>query len=550
MTRPLRRLCGACVLATTTLATAQDDEKSPWQLRDIRITTRNVYSDEQAADNVVYRLLNILHVPTKVDVVRREMWFAEGDIVTTDTIAELERNLRAFGKFGAASAALVPTGEPGVADLEIDTRDRLSLILAARPSFVGGVTGFSGIIGESNLFGWGKRFVVSGDTNSDGEQSIDVSFDDPQVLQTWYRLHTEAAVTDEGHLVAFDLERPFKHLEDPLSYGIAAETLERDVDYFDRGESVAEVPLAQNDGRVFVAHGFGPRDLRGTLGADLAYRQSDYRPAVGPAAAQVRVPGDTQRADLGVFGSVDWAHSYLELQGVDTFDYVQDEELGASGELRFGGALRDEEGAPSELQPVLSGSARTAFRPVTDTYVTLASSGTARWYGGETKGWRFSGAAHVFQTSLPRQTLAASLSFDAAVETQDLQPQFTLGENNGLRGYPAREFAGTRFLRLNVEDRIDTGLDVLSVHVGLAAFFDCGWVHGPAQGLSQGDSIKSAGVGLRFGSSEILGRNIVRVDFAQPLDDVAGEDYGFSVSFAVGQVFSFFGNTNELLSEF
>jgi hypothetical protein len=545
-----RRLTGACVLATTALAAAQENEKSPWQLREIRITTRNIYSDEDAAENVVYRLLNILHIPTKVDVVRREMWFAEGDIVTTDTIEELESILRAFGKFGAASAALVPTGEPGVADLEVDTRDRLSLILAARPSFVGGVTGFTGIIGESNLFGLGKRFVVAGDTNSDGEQSIDVSYDDPQVLESWYRLHAEGAVTEEGYLAAFDLTRPFKHLEDPLSYGVNAESLERDVDYFDHGESVAEVPLGQNDGRVFVSHAFGPRDLRGTVGADLAYRQSDYSPAKGTAAAQIRVPGDATRGDLGVFGSVHWVDSYLKLQGVDTFDYVEDETLGASGDLRVGGALRDEEGASSELQPVLSGSARTAIKPVTDTYLTLESSGTARWYGGETKGWRFSGAAHAFQTSLPRQTLAASLTLDAAVETQDLQPQFTLGEDNGLRGYPAREFAGTRFVRLNLEDRIDTGLDVLSVHVGVAVFFDSGWVHGAAQGLSQGESIKSTGIGLRFGSSEILGANIVRVDFAQPLDTVGGEDYGFSVSFAVGQVFSFFGNTNELVTEF
>jgi hemolysin activation/secretion protein len=182
--------------------------------------------------------------------------------------------------------------------------------------------------------------------------------------------------------------------------------------------------------------------------------------------------------------------------------------------------------------------------------LTLDAIGSARWYAGSEQGWFLTAAAHAFQMSLPAQTLAASLTFDAAFDVQGLAPQLTLGEDNGLRGYPAREFGGSRIVRLNIEDRIRTGIEILSVHVGAAGFFDVGWVHGESQDLSLGEAIKSVGVGLRFGSSELFGRNVGRVDFAWPLDDVNGVSYDLSVSFSAGQVFSFFGNATELRREF
>jgi hypothetical protein len=139
---------------------------------------------------------------------------------------------------------------------------------------------------------------------------------------------------------------------------------------------------------------------------------------------------------------------------------------------------------------------------------------------------------------------------DVAAERQDLVPQLTLGEDNGLRGCPAREFSGIRYARLNLENRIDTGLEVLSVRLGAAAFCDVGWMHDPSQGLSMSDPIRAVGVGLRLGSSHLFGSKVLRLDVAWPLDDYGGEDYGVSVSFATGQVFTVFGNASELRRDF
>jgi outer membrane protein assembly factor BamA len=129
-------------------------------------------------------------------------------------------------------------------------------------------------------------------------------------------------------------------------------------------------------------------------------------------------------------------------------------------------------------------------------------------------------------------------------EGEDLPIELTLGEDNGLRGYPAREFSGTRRLRFNLEDRIDTGLEVRTVRFGLVPFFDAAWIGDEGWG----SPLASVGVGLRIGSPEIFGRGVLRFDLAFPLTEVGGESFDPSLSIALGQVFTFFGNSSLLSS--
>ena len=122
--------------------------------------------------------------------------------------------------------------------------------------------------------------------------------------------------------------------------------------------------------------------------------------------------------------------------------------------------------------------------------------------------------------------------------------ELTLGEDNGLRGYPAREFSGSRRVRFNFEDRIDTGLEFRTVRLGLVPFFDTAWI-----GDNEwGSPLASVGLGLRIGSPEIFGRGVLRFDLAFPLTEVGGESFDPSLSIALGQVFTFFGNSSLLTS--
>jgi hemolysin activation/secretion protein len=82
-------------------------------------------------------------------------------------------------------------------------------------------------------------------------------------------------------------------------------------------------------------------------------------------------------------------------------------------------------------------------------------------------------------------------------------------------------------------------------------FYDIGWAYDAGQSLALANGFSAAGVGLRFGSSNLLGPTVVRIDVAWPLRNRPGvEDYGMSVSLGVNQVFGFFGARSDLRSDF
>ncbi|HEU4420381.1 MAG TPA: hypothetical protein VFT55_15705 [Planctomycetota bacterium] len=537
----------ACALGLAAAPLAAQ-EPEPVRLRNVEIRTRDVFADEDADGNPFYWLANALHMVTREHVVACENWLRPGDSITSEQIAELERNLRASHLFGAVAVSQRPAGD-GMTDLVIDTRDKFSLNLSASLSRVGGVDKFGVRAAESNLFGTGKQLALAANEKED-EYERYVRFTDPQLLGSWHRFSIRTGRTEEGPFTSVELVRPLKHLEDPYSYGARYSGVDEDQDYYRFGESTAELPLRRHSVQLFAAGAAGPRDARSTRGLELRLSTSEYGAATGPDRALVRVPGDTDAIELGPYFAYALRSRYDKVTRLDAIDYVEDLELGISLLGRVAARLRDEQGVGSDVDPVLGAGVRIATQPLAETYVTFAGEGSVAWGGDGLHTWNGRFALHAYQMSLRPQTLCASLTYDFAGETRDPVPQLTLGEDNGLRGYPAREFAGSRFTRLNLEDRIDTGIEVLSVRLGLVAFADAGWVHGPQQGLSMGEAIRSVGCGLRFGSSHLFGGGVGRLDIAWPLDDVDGNSYGVSVSFSIGQVFTFFGNANELNTGF
>lgn len=519
------------------------------RLRQVHVSTRNVFAAEEAEDNLLYRLANALHWPTEHSVVAREVWLVPGQPVSPQEIAELERHLRAFGIYGAATVTARPVpgaADPGEVDLFVDTRDRFTLGASGSYSSVGGVEKINVQLSESNLFGTGKQVAVNY-SSEDEDTASSLRWSDPQFLGSWHQLEATIGDADTGAFGGLSLVRPFHHRLDDRSHGAIYSGADTEARYYSSGQEVAAAPVLRHDVRLFGALREGGYRVRRALGLDLRLSRRSYEPATGPLAATIDVPGDTDTVQLGPYFTFDLEDRYEEVTGLDSLGFVEDLTLGSSLRVQPGVQLRDEEGAGSRADAVLGATFRWAVEPVDRTYLTLAAGGDVRFHEDDLRGYRGAFAVHLFNQSLPRQTLAASYAFDLIGDEDGLPPQLTLGEDNGLRGYPAREFAGTRIGRLNLEDRFDTGLELWSVHLGLVGFLDLGWVDDPVTG---DDPIRSWGVGLRFGSTNLLGRRVLRVDFAWPLDDFAGEDYGMSISVTTGQVFTFFGNASELSRSF
>lgn len=532
----MRRIPWTTALLLPGIALAQQVTEPSGRLREVRIVTGDVFPATGADQGLLYGLVNALHWTTREDVIARELWFAPGDVVDRALAAELERNLRALNLFADVTVRLVATDTPGAVDLEITTRDRLTLSFGGGASYVGGVAGLNVGIGEANLFGTGDHVGASFRRNSEGEYRGGVVYTDLHLFDTWHTGTVRYDRTDEGNSYALDLSRPFHHLTDPRSYGTGFLHSESEVDYYDGGDSVAAVQDVHTAVNARLSWGSGPRDERRGAGFVLDFDRHDYGDISGPLGPTLRVPGDTWSTFAGVRGTWQSVAGYRKVEGLDTLVYVQDLTLGLDAGAVLGARWRDEAGRGGELQPELRAWTSWASEPIGDVYTKVRAAGSVREDGGKVVGWYGSVAARAFAMVSELHTLCGNVAFDAAEELQDLPAQLTLGEDTGLRGYDVRLFAGTRRLHGNLEHRFDTDVELATVHLGLVAFFDAGWV-GADSGL--GRPFTAAGAGLRLGSKPLFGGGILRIDFARPFVEVPGQDNGWKLSVSVGQVFGF-----------
>ncbi len=533
--------------ALAPLATAQQPEgPARGRLRQVLVTTQDVFDDATASKRLLARLVNGIHWETAEATVRREIWLQPGEMVTAEQAAELERNLRATGLFAEVTVRLVFVEGSDLLDLEVKTSDRLSLFFGAGASYVGGVTGFRAAAGDSNLFGLGDRLGVSYAETSDGEFRGSLAFTDRHLFDTWHTATLRASRGDDGDSFGLEVRRPFKHLADPFGYGFAAEQVSDEVEYYRHGESVAQVPDQHTSLAGDLAWADGPADRRHYAGLTFAVDDHVYQSATGSLAPDFRVPGNTQSLFVGAQVRWDLVDGYREVKGLDTLDFVQDLTLGASFGATLGTRWRDEAGADADLQPVLALDAKWAGEPLRDVFLSFDTRGQLRYDGGEAVGWQAHAGSWLYAMTSRRNALCSSATLDAVEEKQDLPVELTLGEDNGLRGYPARQFAGTSRLRTNFEDRYDLGTGLATLRFGAVAFFDAGWVGEPS---ALGRPYTSTGVGLRVGSKPLFGSGILRIDLARPLDLVDGVSDGWKVSVTVGQVFTFGGNASSLAAQ-
>lgn len=546
--RPSSLLSAACWLAASLLGPITGAAQAPavprggssegttalaWRLGTIDVRTSGVYPEEGSLGRLLPRLVNATHWTTQEKVIRREIWKSRGDTVTEDFARELERNLRGTGLFAEATAELVPSGEDGVRNLVVRTRDRLSISGGASGSFVGNVASGGFSLSESNLFGSGDRLRFGFFENDDDEFRGSLSYRDRYLFDSWTSGTVEVGRTDQGDFAGARITRPFRYLEDNFAWEVNGRTAEAERDYFFRGDTVTEVPFDETGAGASATWRSGTAERFWTRGLVARFTDTVYGRTRGADIGAL--PGDTQSTFLGAsFGFADIT-GFDRVTGLDTLQFIQDVQLGLSISAEAGATLRAEEGQSSESQPTGAINLRSTHRFGETRYLSLGASGAARVQSGEAVGWDSRLDLRAFDLTLAPHTFAFSASLVNAEENQDLPVQLTLGEDSGLRGYPRREFAGDRVLRLNLEDRIDLGISTRSFDLGAVVFADIGWAS--QRGMGFGRPLRSVGAGLRIGSNALLGDGVLRLDLSFPLDELDGVSYDPLLSFTLGQVF-------------
>lgn len=486
----------------------------------IEIEARDVFDTEQPDEALwPYRLANRLHISTRESTLRQRLAIAVGDPFDPRAIGESERLLRALSYI--YDARIVPIRyHEGLVDLLVVTRDVWTLGLGVGFSREGGENESSFEINESNLLGFGKTLELKYEDELD-RTSYRVRYLDEALFGSRNQMRILASDNSDGHRYTIDVERPFYELDDRRAWGVRVVDDERRVrlyaagreqDKFFRDAQFYELRGGLSTGYV---DGWSRRVVAGATWDDATYRRE--RPVISQNAAKP-------------FFERTLAYPWVELQLIedrwieaDNLDRIvrtEDLNLGLETRARIGFSSESLGGDRDRWLFELGVS--KAWRP-NRSFVLRTSLAAGGRTGGEDglEDALLSFSLRSYLRTFRRHNLVVAI--DAEVG-RDLDPerQLFLGGDTGLRGYPRRFQAGDRRMRLTVEQRFYSQIELFKLfHLGGAVFADVGraWYEdGNPYRDAPDDTLRDIGLGLRLASSRSSKGVMIHFDVAFPLD--------------------------------
>lgn len=516
-------------------------EPSPWGKTIGRIWSHN---DDVFAERGFLQFFNLFHVTSKPAVVAREVVLVRGQPWDGDKAEETARRLR-DPVFSSVAVVLPVRGEaPGTVDVLVVTRDIWSLRFNTNYRYQNSSLTFLAIsISENNLLGRRKLLSVAYDMDQ-GQVGIGPLFLDKNLLGRHLDVRARVAglfsrdellddgrFASEGSESAIDVARPLWNLGEKWGGGVSFShrfAVERSfrgagLRTYDNPDTTEDEQAPwRYDQRRWALSASLVRQLGGAVKHRLGagYAIESQRPSVpddfvGDEVLRAAFARDvlprTERTSLPFVSYGMFRPRYRTLRNVATYDLAEDVQLGLDLDASLGVGV------------VLLGSDNAFARgAVSASYaVPLARDGALRVYAslaGRLDGGRFIDNVSTAEVRLVSPSLAGwgrvvaeARGFSRWSETQNRF--FTIGSDNGLRGFSIGEFAGQRKVALQVEGR-SRPWPLAFFRVGGVLFYDAG---GAAASLGVMRLHHDVGVGARLLIPQ-LSRELMRFDFAVPLD--------------------------------
>ena len=500
----------------------------------IELDLQDVYPDEGGVpQQMPYSMANWLHVRTRLEVVRRELLFAEGDVYQPELLAETERNLRRFRYLRHVRVeASQPAG--GLVNVRVHTIDAWSTKLQVNLGSDGGeMTGSAGIT-EDNLLGFGKALSAFYVVDSERD-SARFFFQDPRVRGSPLSLGLGYAFGSELTQFQAQLSRPFSSSLTPWSWGGSVET--RDVLEFlyDSGEE--SLRFVQDRRRI---EAFLARSLRSTpelirrVRVGWRWSQDEFAPEQ-PGESLPASFDDSDRRFIGPVLSGEWRQiNFIREQNINSYGRDEDFNLGTQ--------LSAETGLYAEAFGSMNGalglgasvSRGLAFGSGSFAIGSVRASGRLEGSGLRNGQLRF--RVDGYNRIQRRVTLAASVQADI-LKNADPEQQVVLGGEEGLRGYKLRLFTGNKGMLSHFEARVLIVEDLLKLcSIGAATFVDAGNVWEEGEAMQPFDENVDFGAGLRVSFPRSSLGSVFRLDLSYALQD-NGLDSPWLVSFGTSQSF-------------
>lgn len=488
----------------------------------IDIDVRNIFDEsDQRETNKLYRLADRLHIRTKPSTIRAQLLFKSGEKYQARKLAETERALRLLTFIYDARVVPVHYAD-GKVEIKVITKDVWTLSPGISFGRSGGTNSTKFNLEEENLLGWGKTVQVSRGSTVD-RTSNTVALTDPNVFGSHWTSAVSYSDSSDGSQRAALIQHPFYSLDTTWSAKIVGLSFDRTVSRYNLGNIVDQFNDNQNAYELSGGLSNGYIDgwtRRWTFG--MRYDRNIFLPTPGtstPTPPSLMPPDRTLSYPFV---------GYDMLQ--DQYKKVGDEnEIGRTEDLYFGSEVSGEIGYSSSAfganhdAVMLAAKALRGLELPAQQQLFLTSDLSTRLEDGHARNLIADAAAKYYWRWRENWLLYAGLS---GTTTYMLDPdmQLLLGGDNGLRGYPLRFESGTSRALLTVEQRFFTDwYPYRLVRVGGAIFTDVGrtWGSGVV-GNSDPGLLKDVGFGLRIGNTRSGLGNVLHIDLAFPVSDIAG----------------------------
>ena len=544
------RLSGVCrVLAFAALAAASADPSSAAKLTDkehthigeprpadvpddatleaagavigtIDIDIRNIFDERDPREsNGLYRLADRLHIRTKRSTIQAQLLFAPGDKYLGRKMAETERALRLLSYIYDAHVVPVHYAD-GRVDIKVTTKDVWTL----SPGFSFGRTGGTNAtklnLQDSNFLGWGKTLQISRGSTVD-RTSNTVQWMDPNVFGSRWTSSLAYSDSSDGSERSLQLIRPFYSLDAPWSTKITALSFDRSISRYNLGNIVDQ--FNDNETSYELSGGISNGLIDGwtkRLTFGMRYDRNIFIPTPLTSMPAQQLPPDRTLSYPFVGFDI--------LQ--DKYKKVGDEnQIGRTEDLYFGTEITGEVGLSNGAfgadrnAVMLTAKALRGIELTELQQLFLTGDFASRIEEGRARNLIADAAAKYYWRWREDWLLYAGFS-GTVTDSLDPDMQLLLGGDNGMRGYPLRYESGTSRALFTVEQRFFTDwYPFRLVRVGGAVFADVGRTWGSGViGNSDPGLLRDVGFGLRLGNTRSGLGNVLHIDFAFPLNNIAG----------------------------
>lgn len=488
---------------------------------EVTLIKKDVFDlDDERENNVLYRLVNKLHIVTKDHVIEKQLLFEPGDVYSKRLSDESERILRQNRYL--YDVTITPTElRDGVVDLSVETRDVWTLKPSLSLSRKGGEDKTVLGVHELNLFGRGQSVRLERTETVDRDSNT-IQFGDSNIGDSWVATELVAADSSDGHTYFLSLIRPFYALDTEWSAG--ATTLDNDQrsTLYDLGEAVAEYQQRSKHVTAFGGWSAGLRNgwvRRYTGGVVIDEHQfTEVVDGSLPAA----IPEDRDLI-YPFFGFELLQDQFEKTSNREQIGLTEDFFTGTRFSARLGYA-NESIGADRDAL-IYTASYSRGFGAIEDTALLISAWASGREEHDGSANARLGANVRFYSQQSKKRVFFATVH-GVNGHNLDLDNPVELGGDNGLRGYPLRYQSGDASLLFTVEQRYFWDWYPFRLfRVGGAIFADVGrtWGENPVGGESAG-WLRDVGFGLRFAPTRTGNRKILHLDIAFPLDGDASID--------------------------